>query len=373
MTKKTPKKRVAFLGVRGLPADRRGAGGGERAIDAQATRLAKRGYDVTVYCRWNFHRHPPEYYNGVRLVSLPTVLGTGVETLSHSLVAVLHTIFSDSSDIVCMQGVGNALYIPLLRLAGKHSIVFMDGIDWERPKWGPLARFLLRLGTSSAYRWGDAVTADNRTSQRRFEEIYQKAPVLLPLGADLWEYPGSDKVEALDLEPNNYILFVGMLVPDKGVHLLVEAYKQLDTSVPLVLVGDTVDYPEYKEQLQQMANERVRFVGFRYGEEVRQLFANCRIYVQPSVMEGNSPSLMSAMACGRCVVVNGIEQNRETIGDAGIAFDEGDVDDLRAKLEWLLQDDAQARVLGQRAKERIDTVYSWENTVDGLQSILEEL
>ena len=105
----------------------------------------------------------------------------------------------------------------------------------------------------------------------------------------------------------------------------------------------------------------------------RQLFANCLIYVQPSVMEGNSPALMSAMACGRCVVVNGIEQNRETIGDAGIAFDAGNVVDLMYKLQYLLHNPELIRELGEKAQQRIKHVYNWEIVVDHLESMYRNL
>jgi glycosyltransferase involved in cell wall biosynthesis len=366
-------KRIAFMGIRGLPPDLPGAGGGDRAIDAQATRLAARGHEVTVYCRWNYLRHPPANYKGVRLRSLPTLTGAGLETLSHTFLSTLHTLFTNSADIVCFQGMGNALFIPLLKIGGKRSVVFMDGIDWERPKWGPVARMLLKMGAASAYHWGDAVTVDNRISQERFVEIYGREPKFISLGSDIWEPPGDDLVRALGLTPNNYILFVGMLRPDKGVHLLIDAYNELDTDVPLVIVGDTFDNPTYKQTLIDSAGENVHFLGYRYGLEAQQLFANCLIYVQPSIMEGNSPALMSAMSCGRCVVVNGIDQNRETIGEAGVAFEAGDVADLQKTLSALLQNPAEIDKFGALALQRIKDVYDWERVVDQLEDVLSPL
>jgi glycosyltransferase involved in cell wall biosynthesis len=138
-------------------------------------------------------------------------------------------------------------------------------------------------------------------------------------------------------------------------------------------VGENPDDPTYVENLKARSDSRVKFLGYRYGEEARQLFANCLIYVQPSVMEGNSPALMSAMACGRCVVVNGIEQNRETIGDAGIAFQAGDAGDLRIQLENLISDTKRIETLGSLARERINTVYNWERVVDQLEEVFKSL
>ncbi len=164
-----------------------------------------------------------------------------------------------------------------------------------------------------------------------------------------------------------------MLRPDKGVHLLVEAYTQLDTDVPLVIVGENPDDPAYVQRLKDSSDERVKFLGYQYGIAARQLFANCLIYVQPSVMEGNSPALMSAMACGRCVVVNGIEQNRETIGDAGIAFRAGDAHRPEGQPGRIIADPARIKILGEMAQQRINDVYNWDRVIDELEQVYENL
>jgi glycosyltransferase involved in cell wall biosynthesis len=369
MSEHSNKKRLAFIGMRGLPPDLPGAGGGERETDAKARRLAARGWDVTVYCRWNYIKEPPDDYHGVQLISLPSLKSPGLESMSHTFLATLHALFTNTCDIVSYHGMGNALFLPLVKIGGKRSVIYMDGIDWERPKWGRMARILLKWGAASAFRWGDVVYVDNKTSQKEFESYFGKAPQVITLAAELWDQPGIDLLAGLDLVPENYLLFVGMLKPDKGVHLLIDAHSRLENEILLVIVGDNPDDPEYVRQLKEASNDRVRFLGYQYGRAAEQLFANSLIYIQPSVMEGNSPSLMSAMACGRCVVVNGIEQNRETIGDAGVAFAAGDADDLRLKLEELLKDPEQISNMGELARRRIETVYNWESVVDQLDQL----
>jgi glycosyltransferase involved in cell wall biosynthesis len=364
-----PSLRLAFIGMKGLPPDLPGAGGGERETDAKARRLAARGHQVTVYCRWSYMRHPPNPYEGVRLVSLPAISRAGLEMLSHTPLATLHAILTNSADIVSYHGMGNALFLPLVKLSGKKSVVYMDGVDWERPKWGRLARLLLKWGAAAAFRWADEVYVDNRVSAGEFAQIFDRAPKMITLAADIWPSPGTELLAPMGLIPDRYVLFVGMLRPDKGVHLLVEAYRGLETDVPLVIVGDNPDDPDYVRTLKAAADGRVRFLGYQYGAAARQLFANCLIYVQPSVMEGNSPALMSAMACGRCVVVNGIAQNLETIGDAGVACTPNDAADLRTKLAALLADPAGARRLGEMAKNRIEQVYNWDAVVDQLEAL----
>ncbi len=369
----TTKPTLTFIGMKGLPPDLPGAGGGERETDAKTRRLAERGYDVSVYCRWNYIGKSPEPYHGIKLISLPSMHQPGLEMLSHSLLASLHLLIRNSVDIVNYHGMGNGLFVPLVKLFGKRTVVYMDGIDWERPKWGKGARLLLKWGAAAAFRWSDAVYVDNAASQERFAQLFGRTPELITLGAELWSAPGDDQLAQFGLTANNYLLFVGMLRPDKGVHLLVEAYAKLETDVPLVIVGDNPDDPAYVRRLKEQGGDRVKFLGYQYGSTAQQLFANCLIYVQPSVMEGNSPALMSAMACQRCVVVNGIEQNRETIGDAGIAFDPGNTDDLQRVLAELLRDRAQIEQYGEKARRRIETVYNWERVIDTVEQEYQKL
>jgi glycosyltransferase involved in cell wall biosynthesis len=236
-----------------------------------------------------------------------------------------------------------------------------------------MAQLLLKWGAAAAFRWSDEVYTDNAASQRQFAEIFGREPMLITLAADLWEAPGTDQLAGLGLEAEQYVLFVGMLRPDKGVHLLVDAYRELATDVPLVIVGDNPDDPAYVKRIKEQADGRVHFLGYQYGDTARQLFANCLVYVQPSVMEGNSPALMSAMACGRCVVVNGIEQNRETIGEAGLAFAPGDATDLRRILSELLADPRQISQLGLKARQRIERLYNWDRVVDSLEKVYHHL
>jgi glycosyltransferase involved in cell wall biosynthesis len=355
--------------MKGLPADLPGAGGGERETEAKTKRLAARGYGVTVYCRENYTGKAPAPFHNINLVALPSLNKPGLEMLSHTLLSTLHALIVKRADVINYHGMGNALYLPLVKLFGKRSVVYMDGIDWDRPKWSKSAQRLLKWGAAAAFRWSDEVYTDNAASQRQFAEIFGREPKLITLAADLWESPGTDQLAGLGLEAENYLLFVGMLRPDKGVHLLVDAYRELETDVPLVIVGDNPDDPAYVKSLKEKADDRVRFVGYQYGDTARQLFANCLLYVQPSVMEGNSPALMSAMACGRCVVVNGIEQNRETIGDAGLAFAPGDSTDLHKLLTELLSNRERISELGRQARARIEKVYNWERVIDEIETM----
>jgi glycosyltransferase involved in cell wall biosynthesis len=162
---------------------------------------------------------------------------------------------------------------------------------------------------------------------------------------------------------------VGLLKPDKGVHVLIKAYEGLETDIPLIIVGDSPDAGPYVQQLKSTRDRRIRFLGYVYGQSARQLFANALVYIQPSLMEGNSPALMSAMACQRCVIVSNIEQNLETIGSAGLSFRCNDPDDLRQVLAKVLKDPEEIQYLGKKARERIESTYTWDVVVDQLERL----
>jgi glycosyltransferase involved in cell wall biosynthesis len=260
-----------------------------------------------------------------------------------------------------------------VKLAGKKTLVYMDGIDWKRPKWGFIARLALQNAASMAFKLADGVYVDNQYSATQFRKLFGKTPEVITLAADVWENPGVDLLRDFGLDANRYILFVGALKPDKGVHTLVEAYEKLDTELPLVIVGEDPTEGAYVRKLKSTPDMRIRFLGYVYGRAVRQLFANCQIYVQPSVMEGNSPALMSAMACSRCVVVSDIEQNLETIGNTGASFHCGDASSLRQTLAQLLGATEQIRALGQLAHERIENEFNWEVVVDQLERFYQTL
>jgi hypothetical protein len=171
--------RIAMIGMRGLPADLPKAGGGERETEAKVIRLAERGYDVTVYCRWHYKRHPVTPYQDVNLISLPSVPTKNLDTPSHTLLATLHAKLWNTTDIISYHGMGNALYLPLVKLGGKKLVVYMDGVDWERPKWGVLARMMLKTAARFAFNWADVVYVDNNASAGVFKQFFGREPLVI--------------------------------------------------------------------------------------------------------------------------------------------------------------------------------------------------
>jgi glycosyltransferase involved in cell wall biosynthesis len=349
--------RIAMLGGRGVPAHYSGS---ETCVEEVGARLVQRGHEVVVYCRQHNSQTGAHDYKGMRRVVLPSLNTKHLDTPSHTLFSLLHNFARRPVDVLHFHGVGNSIFLPWLKVMPGKTVITVDGPDWERPKWGRFARRVLKASARLAVGLADSIITDSMVSQQYYWEQFGKKTEYIPYGADITEAPTSDALAHYGLSRRCYILFVGRLVPDKGVHLLVEAFGGLHTDLNLVIVGDSPLFPEYVQRLKSTCDSRIKFLGFVFGEPYRQLCANAFAYVQPSLVEGTSPALLAAMGAGNCVVVNGIPENLETIGDAGLAFTRNDPADLRRILQMLIDFPGAVDVYRARARQRVMDVYNWD-------------
>jgi glycosyltransferase involved in cell wall biosynthesis len=336
-------------------------GGSDTAVEEIGARLASLGLDVVVYCRAHNSTTPARDYRGMKRVVLPSLNTSSTDTLTHSLLATLHMRLTNSADVMHFHGMGNALLLPLFWLSGKRTVITIDGPDWERPKWGRLARLALRLSARVAARWADHLIIDNRLAVAYFRRHLGVEGSHIPYGADPVKPISSAYLDEVGLEPGKYVLFVGALVPDKGPDVLIDAYRRVATDLPLVVVGDSPFLPEYRERLRAAADSRVRFLGYVFGDHYRQLLANAYAYVHPPRNEGTSPALLQALAYGSCVVVNSLPEALAAIGDAGLPYRLNDPADLARQIERIIADPALADDLRRRARAHAEREYSWDS------------
>lgn len=348
--------KIAIIGTRGIPAR---YGGFETCVEEVSTRLVERGHKVTVYCRKGNTHYKEEYYKGVRLVILPSVKVKSMDTISHSGLSAFHLMFF-RWDIVHIYGLGNAIYIILLKLLGLKTVISVDGLEWNRKKWGALARFWFRLSEFIVKRFADHVIADSNVIRKYYKERHNLESAYIPYGAYVNVNGKCELIKENNLDKRDYILFVGRLIPEKGVHYLIRAFEDVETDKKLVIVGDDPYNRRYIESLKQIDDNRVMFLGYVYGNKYVELCKNAYLFVQPSELEGTSPALLAAMGYGCCVLVNGIDENIETIGDAGLTYEKNDVRDLTLKLQYLLDNPEVVEEYRLRAVQRIKTHYNWD-------------
>ena len=353
--------RIAMMGSRGIPAR---YGGSETAIEEVGQRLVRRGHGVVVYCRRHNSDGGERNYKDMERVVLPSIHTKNLDTPSHTLLSVLHAIAFRKADLYHFHGMGNSLFLPLVKLARKRSVVTIDGPDWERPKWGRVARWVLKLSARLCVKYADALIIDNFSAQDYFERHFGTRGVYIPYGAYLEAAEGTDALAALGLAPERYVVFVGRLIPDKGCHTLVEAWKRVRTDMKLVLVGDNPYFKEYIQELKANADERVLFPGYIFGEPYRQLISHAYLYAHPLFVDGTSPSLLQAMGYGNCIVLSDIREAMDVAGDVGYSFRVGDAADLARVLQMLVDSPDLVAEARERSRRKVLERYSWDIVTD---------
>lgn len=357
--------RVTFVGSRGIPAT---YGGVERYVEELSTRLVARGYQVSVYCRPHYTSHRGNY-QGVELRRLPCINTKHLEAISHTLLATLHLLLRED-EIVHYQALGPSLLAWLPRLFGRKTVVTVQGLDWQRPKWGPLARTVLKVGELASAHFPHHTVVVSRSLQRHYRERRGKSPVYIPNGANVVQPRPACEIHTLGLHAGGYLLTVGRLVPEKGVHTLIGTYRQVETDKPLVIVGGSSHSEAYVRALHRMAEGApILFTGYAYGRVLEELYSNAYLFLSASTVEGLPISLLEAMGFGLCPLVSDLPSHLEVLRGLGHTFRTGDEKDLATQLQALLD---QPHLTAQDAaalRQRAARAYKWEWVADATQRV----
>jgi len=337
-------------------------------------RLAERNHDVTVYCRPHATTSTEKTYRGCRLVHLPTIRNKYLDTFVHTFVSTIHMCLFNRPDVAVYFIAGNSPMVLMARLMGVKTIHNVDGLDSKRQKWPEAAKRYLRFAEWLSARAPDITVTDSQEVQKHYLDLFGKGSEFIPYGAETPRPHGTDFLDKFGLQPREYILFVGRLVPENCAHLLVEAFRDLDTDKKLVIVGDAPYSGEYIDQLKSTDDPRVIFTGYVFGEGYHQLSRNAYVFAIPTEVGGTHPVLLEAMGSGNCVLVNDHPPNLEVIGDAGLSFSgRQGATDLREKLGYLLDNPAVVDEFRQKAAARVAQKYSWEKVVDRYVQLSEAL
>ncbi len=355
-----------MIGLKALPPR---YGGFETAADEISRRLVKMGHEVVVYNRAGLSSYKGNDYEGVTLVTLPTIKSKNLSSITHSFLCTIHVLFN-RADVVHYFTTGTTLFAPLARLAGMKVVCSVDGTDWQRGKWGTLARWYLRFSERLAVWFCNDLIGDSPEVLRYYRGKFGIDPTYSAYGIREKRAVGKAWLERLGLKERDYVLFVGRLVPENNVHHLVAAYEQTKTDKKLVIVGDDPWGKRYVGSLKATRDSRVIFTGGIYGEGYEQLQQNAYLFVLPDEVGGTHPALVEAMGFGNCVLVNDAESNVEAISDAGFSYRgcEGPRD-LYRQLQMLLDNPSLVEEFRKRARRHATTNYQWEDVVREHESL----
>jgi len=356
--------RVAFIGGRGLVSKYSGI---ESYYEQVGLELARLGHQVTVYCR-DYFTPPINTHNGMRVRRLPTIRTKHLETLVHTFLSTLRVMASEN-DVIHYHCLGPALFSFLPRLVGKKTVVTVQGLDWQRAKWGAIASNVLRLGERAAVTFPNATMVVSQTLQKYYRECYWRETIYVPNGAKPIQRASTRYLCEHDLLPDHYVLFLGRLSPEKNCHLLIEAFERVRTEMKLVFAGGSSHTDSYVKSLRAHACERIRFLPWVSGNDLEQLLASAALFVLPSTMEGLSLALLDAMAAGVCVLTSDIPENREVVDGAGFTFRTGDPKDLERMLDVLICNPELRRQAGIRERDRVQKHYLWPEIALSIENV----
>ena len=352
--------RIALIGLKALPPQ---YGGFETAADEVGPRLVGLGHEIIVYNRSALSTHRARTYKGMRMFHLPTIETKNLSAIVHSLLCSLHVLFQ-RPDIVHYFIAGTTLFAPLPRLFGAKIVCSVDGTDWQRKKWGRLARWYLRFSERLASRFCDGLIADSHEVQAYYRARYRAHSSFIPYGMREGGAGGTDWLERLGLKPREYVLFVGRLVPENNVHVLIRAFEFVNTDKKLVIVGDDRWGHDYVASLKSTRDSRVVFAGGVYGRGYEQFQKNAYLFVLPDEVGGTHPSLVEAMGFANCILVNDTPSNLEVIGDAGFSYaGTGGSPALQHKLQFLLDHPEVVKKYREKAAARAQACYRWDDVV----------
>lgn len=338
-------------------------GGVEVVVGELSSRMAAQGHQVICYNR----SRQEEKLEGVTCKTVLTLHKKGLAAVTSSISAALCCAFG-KADVVHIHAEGPAFMCWLPKLFGKRVVMTVHGLDWQREKWknGFGARYI-HAGEKMAVRYADEIIVLSRNVQAYFQKQYGRKTVWIPNGvAQPQRVPAEQICDSYGLQKDGYILYLGRLVPEKGAHYLIQAFRGVETDKKLVIAGGASDTAEYAESLRELAkgDDRIVFTGFVQGRLLQELYSNGWIFVQPSDLEGMPLTLLEAMSYGNCCLTSDIPECTEVAEDHALTFRQGNVDDLREKLQTLCADPRQ--VVNRRADASgfICRKYDWDRVVE---------
>ena len=365
---------IAMLGHKRVPSRE---GGVEIVVEELSTRLAALGNSVTVINRRGHNVAGKEYdsstyntkkfnYHGVNVESVLTINRKGLAAVSSSFFACLKAAFG-KYEVVHIHAEGPAYFAGIPHLFGKRVIVTIHGLDWQRAKWGGFASKFIKNGEKHAVKYADEIIVLSKSFRDYFKKTYNRDTVFIPNGVNRPKVITPQIIkDYYGLEKNSYVLYLGRIVPEKGIHYLISAWKNIFSDKKLVIAGGASDTDEYMRKLRDLAkdDDRIIFTGFTQGRELEELYSNAYVYVLPSDLEGMPLSLLEAMSYGNCCLTSDIEECASVIDDHGLTFHKSDVDDLKSKLDELINNPAMVEKYKSTAADFICNKYNWDDVVE---------
>lgn len=371
---KKEKLKIGIIGHKRIPSNE---GGIEKGVEQHAVRMVQRGHSVTAYNRSGHNVFGKEYdlkklreYKGIKIVNIPTVSGSACVPI-YSFIATIHAIIV-GYDVVSYRASGSCVMILLAKIFGLRCVASLHGIDSQRDKWGGFASKYLEFGEKMAAKKADVCLVLSENMKKYIFDKYKVNSILFANGIDVPEIIEADIIKKeYNLKKDSYILSLGRIVPEKGIHYLIESFRECKTDKKLVIAGGSESNKKYYNELLELAkgDDRIVFLGFVKGKIIAELYSNAYAFMLPSNLEGMANCLLEAMSYGNCCVVSDIPENTEVVNDKAIVFKKGNIKDLTKKLNMIFEKKDEVEKYKNNASKYILEKYSWDKVVTQMLEI----
>ena len=371
--------KIAMIGHKRVPSRE---GGVEVVVEELSTRLVKLGNNVDIYNRRGKNvqdknidkgKKRLKEYKGARIITIPTINKKGIDALLYSFLASIRALFG-KYDVLHYHAEGSCAMLWIPHLFKKKIVVTIHGLDWQRSKWGGFASKYIKFGEKLAVKYADQIIVLSKGVQEYFKEQYNRETVFIPNGVNKPQIREAKIIkDKYNLEKGSYILFLARIVPEKGLQYLIDAFKQIDTDIKLVIAGGASHTNNFLEEIKNKVKDdnRIIMTGFVQGQELEELYSNCLLYCLPSDVEGMPLSLLEAMSYGCNCLVSNIEENVQVTGNYATVFEKSNIDDLKNKIKSLLKENKNLN--SQEIQKYILKKYNWDTIVKNTEKIYKNL
>lgn len=336
--------KVTMIGHKYVPSRE---GGVEIVVEELSTRMADKGHEITLFNRKRKKYKKINEYKGCKVKNIFTIDKKSLDAIVYSFFATIKGVFS-KADVLHFHAEGPCFFLWMTRFSRKKIVVTIHGLDWQRNKWGGLATKVLKFGEKMAVKYADEIIVLSKNNQHYFNEKYNRETVFIPNGISApIVREAKEIIEKYGINKEEYILFLARIVPEKGLHYLIDAFtsmsKEEKHGKKLVIAGGSSHTDGYYQSIVDKCagHDDIILTGFVTGEVLYELYSNAFLYVLPSDIEGMPMSLLEAMSYGNMCLVSDIPENVEVIDESCASFKKADVDDLKKKLIGILSEEKQ--------------------------------
>jgi glycosyltransferase involved in cell wall biosynthesis len=364
-----------MLGLYGMPLPQLYFTGFETVFGEIAPRLVAAGHDVTIYCRAS--HYPKELrvseYKGVKMKYVPSPGGKSFNAIIATWFASLHALIFGKYDLFFFVNVGMGHHAAVCRIFGAKVVMNVDGLEWERGKWGFFGRTYFKTAARSAVRFCNRLITDAEGMRQVYLERFHKDTTMIAYGAYVQSSTQPELIGKIGVEPGSYYLAVGRLVPENCTDLIISGFLASGSQKRLLVVGGANYESDFHRRLRALGTDRVTFTGHVNDQTLlKELYCNCFAYVHGHSVGGTNPALLSAMGYGTCILAHDTVFNREVLSDAGLYFSR-DTQSLASLIRKVEEDPALVSELRLRGPKRIEAHYTWEKITGQYEDVFREV